>query len=602
MAFPGSRKCFILAIATLFAGSCVSTIEPPRPAPGTRVDMLTYHFDRQRSGWNPHESILTPAKVATYGLELVWQSPQLDAHEGEAPVLFASPLYVDNVRLENGPYFGLSTSIVIAATSTGYVYAINAGSSSDIAPGEILWSQRLSTDPCRDGRMSILSTPVIDIEKGLVYVSSCDSTLLYRVFAFALGSGKLSAGWPVVMNPETVNVPGLNRNGANDFPAQALMYQRGALNLSNDRSRLFVPFGKDHVSGWLISINTRTASIDSAFSTTAVTAEHQGGMWAASGTSIDAEGRVHIATGASIVFTSRKAGIAGVFPDSNHNWGQSIIQLQDSNGLQLSGTYTPFDYCRAQAADIDLGSSGTVVIDIDASKTSTPKLVALVGGKQGNAYLLDRDNMPGSLVRRQGCSDDPASDKSLLSPEVQPHFGTRGPLSVFGPYSADLGFYDYAKSRTTAAQFRDASGNHFLFATGSTKVDANSTETIAPTIVRLVVVTEPDKPAYLAIDRRNMADVLLNPGSPFVSSNNSQDAIVWVLDMNAMKSISVWDKESPPQPVLYAFDAESLAVLWKGEAGDLPTSGKYNEPAVVNGQVIVGTDRIMSFGLKSGRE
>src|SRR5690606_28986039 len=110
------------------------------------------------------------------------------------------------------------------------------------------------------------------------------------------------------------------RNGPNEFPAQALMYQRGALNLSHDRSRLFVPFGKDHVSGWLISINTRTASIDSAFSTTAVTAEHQGGMWAASGSSIDAEGRVHIATGASVVFTSRNAGIAGVFPDSDHNW------------------------------------------------------------------------------------------------------------------------------------------------------------------------------------------------------------------------------------------------------------------------------------------
>lgn len=602
MNFSRSLKYSVLLVGTAMVSACVSTVRPSTGAPDVRVNMLTFHFDRQRTGWNPHETVLTPDSVAAHGLELLWQSPQLDAHEGEAPVLFASPLYVDKVRLEEGPYVGQSTSIVIAASNTGYVYAINAGLSGDITPGEILWSQRLSTEPCRDGRMSILSTPVIDLDKGIVYVSSCDNKLLYRVFAFELGSGRLSRGWPVVMNPETVNIPGLNRNGPNEFPSKALMYQRGALNLSHDGTRLYVPFGKDHVSGWLISIDTLAASIHSAFSTTAVTAEHQGGMWAASGTSIDAEGRVHIATGASVVFTSRKAGIAGVFPDSDHNWGHSIIQLNDYTGLQLAGTYTPFDYCRAQAADIDLGSSGTVVIDVDASRTSTPRLVALIGGKQGNGYLLDRDNMPGGLVRRQACSDDPGTDKSLLAPGVQMHFGTRGPLSVFGPYSADLGFYDYAKSRTTAAQFRDASGMTYLFATGSTKADENSTETIAPTIVRLAIVTGPGEPAYLAIDRRNMTEIFLNPGSPVVSSNNSEDAIVWVLDMNAMKSVSVWDKEGPPQPVLYAMDAETLELIWKSEAGELPTSGKYNQPAVVNGQVIVGTDRIMTFGLKSGRK
>lgn len=595
-------KFVALAIATVLASACATTGDRSQEAAVARVDMLTYHFDRQRSGWNPYETILTPGSVAARGLELLWQSPQLDGHKEEAPLLFATPLYVDRVSLDVEPYTGQSTSVIIAASNTGYVYAISAGTAGNIAPGEILWTQKLSTEPCRDGRMSILSTPVIDLEKGLVYVTSCDTTLLYRAFAFDLGSGRLKAGWPVAMNPDTINAPGINRNPPNEFPPKALMYQRGALNLSHDGSRLYVPFGKDIVSGWLISIDTRDASVDSAFSTTAITAEHQGGMWAASGTSIDAEGRVHIATGASVVFTSRKAGIAGVFPDSDHNWGQSIIQLKDVDGLQLSGTYTPFDYCRAQAADIDLGSSGTVVFDIDPSQTSTPKLVALIGGKQGNAYLLDRDNMPGSLVRRHPCSDDPASDKSLLPPGVRPHFGTRGLLNVFGPYSADFGFYDYAKSRTTGAQYRDAAGNHFLFATGSTKAGAESTETIAPTFVRLAVMTGPGEPAYLAVDRKNMTEVFLNPGSPFVSSNGSRDAIVWVLDMNAMKSVSVWDKEAPPQPVLYALDAESLQVIWKSADGELPTSGKYNEPAVVNGQVIIGTDRIMVFGLRKDSE
>lgn len=591
------QNLYVLTLVSSLLAACAATGD----SPNLRVDMLTYHFDRQRSGWNRSETTLTPQRVAERGLVLEWQSPPLDVFEDKAPVLFASPLYVDKVRLEAGPYAGQTTSIVIAAASTGFVYAISAGRGGDIEPGEILWSRRLSDDPCREGRMSILSTPVIDPDKGLVYVTSCDNKELYRAFAFGLGDGEPAPGWPVAMVPQTVNAPGVRRNGPNDFPDKPLMYQRGALNLNHDRTRLYVPFGKDHVSGWLVSIDTQTASVASAFSTTAVTAEHQGGMWASGGASIDAEGRVHIATGASVVFTSRKAGIAGVFPDSDNNWGQSIIQLQDRDGLQLSGTYTPFDYCRAQAADIDLGSSGTVVVDLDASTTSTPKLVALIGGKQGNGYLLDRDNMPGSLIRRQPCSDDPATDKSLLPPGIQPHFGTRGLLNVFGPYSADLGFYNYAKSRTTAAQFRDAAGNHFLFATGSTKPGTDSTETIAPTLIRLAVVAEPGKPAYLAIDRTN-TDVFLNPGSPFVTSNNSENAIVWVLDMNAMKDVSLWSEETPPEPVLYALDAESLQVLWKTGPGELPTSGKYNEPAVVNGQVIVGTDRIMVFGLGPERQ
>lgn len=35
------------------------------------------------------------------------------------------------------------------------------------------------------------------------------------------------------------------------------------------------------------------------------------------------------------------------------------------------------------------------------------------------------------------------------------------------------------------------------------------------------------------------------------------------------------------QPVPYAFDATSLQLLWRSVPGELHTSGKYNEPAVV---------------------
>lgn len=77
--------------------------------------------------------------------------------------------------------------------------------------------------------------------------------------------------------------------------------------------------------------------------------------------------------------------------------------------------------------DIDLGSGGiSVLADLEPSRTATPRLM-VVGGKQGNAYLLDRERLPGRLDRRPECGLDAATDGSLLPPSPQPQFGGRGP-------------------------------------------------------------------------------------------------------------------------------------------------------------------------------
>ena len=62
------------------------------------------------------------------------------------------------------------------------------------------------------------------------------------------------------------------------------------------------PFGPDP-GGWLIAIDTHTARVASAFSSTAVQEEQQGGMWASGGPSVDKQGRVYIATGANFGYT-----------------------------------------------------------------------------------------------------------------------------------------------------------------------------------------------------------------------------------------------------------------------------------------------------------
>src|SRR5260221_4865607 len=86
-------------------------------------------------------------------------------------------------------------------------------------------------------------------------------------------------------------------------------------------------------------------------------------------------------------------------------------------------------------------------------------------------------------------------------------------------------------------------------------------------------------------------------GSTVVSSNGYREAFVWVLDENARRSAPLAGNNAP-RPVLYAFDAMTLRLLWKSRPGALHTSGKYNEPAFARGSVFVGTDRIQAFGMK----
>jgi len=596
-ALPGISLSGILLL--VFACTSFS----PRGHETAGIDKLTYHNNPQRTGWNNREGILTPQAVASGSFGPIWQSDRFDFFGSTPPRLFASPLYVDSVKISVGKYRGNSLAVLYAVTTTGYVYAVSAFARGGTPAGAILWRSRVTEQPCFKGRFGNLSTPVIDLNIRRLYVTSCHDKLGWRAHALDIGTGQESAGWPVSINHTAVNRPGINKNGATRFPDDLIGLQRGALNMSLDGSRLYVAFAGDGLgAGWIMAIDTVRAEVATAFSATAVTDEPQGGMWASGGPSVDGQGRVHIATGSNVLVVKNKTGIPGVFPESSHNWGQSIIQLKDDrdNGFELAGTYTPFNYCQTAAADIDLGSSGAVVIDLDATTTNTPHLLALGGAKQGNVYLLDREHMPGGLTKRNSCNSDPETDQSLLSPDIQPHFGRRGPINIFGPYSDELGMMDQAKSRTTLAYFSDERGRSYLFISGSSKGGKDFTTSIPPGLARLEIVTTRGRSAYLRVDRLEQTQTFHNPGSPVVTSNGGKDAIVWVLDANAPRSAPLYGSQAP-QPVLYAFDASNLKLLWKSSPGELEVSGKYNEPTVVKGVAFVGTDRIQAFGLQSVR-
>jgi hypothetical protein len=569
-----------LGIAAAICGISLASLVGAAP-----VDTLAFHRDRERTGWNSSEAALTPAAISRTGLRLRWESPQFDAVDGYPPRLYASPLYVDEVQIAAGTHRG-AFRVVFAASSNGFVYAVNAHAKGETAAGAILWRTQLGL-PCKlepnllDGiPTGVLATPVVDRQRRRLYVTSCEPAKRWQAFALDLADGKLLPGWPVAMDEVTLRSPGVNRNAGSEGDARERRFyytlQRGALNVSPDGSQLYVTFG-DTPAGLLVAIDTRTAKVASAFASVATPHRRTGGIWGPGGAAVDADGTVFVVTGSNF----------SGFVDRPNDWTQSVLAFSNGpKGLTLRGTYTPFNHCATATMDIDLGSGGIALLP--------PSRLAVVGGKQGNVYLLDRTRLPGKLDRRPACSTDSSTDTSLLPPEAQPHLGKRGPVNVFGPYSDTYGAMDLARGRSVPAMFRDAQGATYVFVTGNTKKDGPSTTNVAPSLARLKVMTARERSPWLTVEQVERTLVLENPGSPIVTSNGSRDPVVWVLDPNARRS-ALLVGDGAPQPVLYAFDAMTLRLLWRSKPGELHASGKYNQPVIARGTVFVGTDRIQAF-------
>lgn len=607
------------SVSLLLAGMTMAAAARAAPR-----DALTFHHDPQRTGWTSNESVLTPQNVSSKAFGLIWESSQLDGIAGAPPHIYASPLYMDRLRLTDGAYKGRALSVVFTATNAGFVYAINASAHRDVPVGTILWKRQLAP-PCTTGfdgvPIGVMSTPVIDPKTLRLYVTSCTSRKagdggrptdfgdqFYEAYALDATDGTVQPGWPVNLDRGIFNSPGINANAPDPGQPRVrpgknfgtmddyevgdtefnLGTQRGALNLSPDGSLLYVTFGES-IPGWLVAVNTSTAKVMSAFASVSVPHGRAGGIWGAGGAAVDALGNVFVVVGTDF----------GGYVDEPHDWVQSALMFPQpaSDGFVLRGTYTPFNYCHSAVMDVDIASGGaTLLPDLEPSTTSTPHLMAF-GGKQGNLYLLNRADMPGRLDRRPSCSDDASSDTSLLSPKPQPQFGKPGPLNIFGPYSESGNAIDQAKGRSVPAYYRASDGERFLFVNGTSKKDDTSDISVPPCLARVKVVTDPGKPAYLAIDQLEQTVTFENPGSPVITSNGSMHPIVWVLDENARRTASLAGANAP-RPVLYAFDALTLRLLWKSGREELNPGGKYNEPIVARGSVFVATDRVQAFGLR----
>jgi len=111
--FPGA-----LAAALCLAGAASAD-----PA----FDQLTFHGNKQRTGWNAVESALTPAAVSGGNFGKLWDSPAFDSTvvggATYAPHMYASPLYIDDLAITSGAYAGQHFSVDPLADDAGTAFA-----------------------------------------------------------------------------------------------------------------------------------------------------------------------------------------------------------------------------------------------------------------------------------------------------------------------------------------------------------------------------------------------------------------------------------------------------------------------------------------------
>ncbi len=264
--------------------------------------------------------------------------------------------------------------------------------------------------PCGNiSPLGITGTPVIDDVKGAVYLDAMlnteDSGPQHLVFGLALDDGAILPGYPL-------NVATALRSLEMKF-TPSIQNQRSALTIVG--RTLFVPYGGHFgdcgpYHGWVVGIGLDEPPTIAAWSTRAA----GGGVWAPGGISYD--GRSLFASTGNTKDTEEWAD-----GEARHQVGRPISNLQRARVIssrrqtgKRSTTTTRISAARRP-----------LPIDVQ-DRTGVARLV-LALGKDGKAYLLNRDNLGGiggALAVKQV-----ARGPIITAPAVYPAMTARWSLS-----------------------------------------------------------------------------------------------------------------------------------------------------------------------------
>jgi hypothetical protein len=401
--------------------------------------------------------------------------------------VYAQPLYLDD-----GPS---GEAMIIAVTESNNVYALDA------ADGSVIWERNVGPPVSADDLvctkfdpMGIIGTPIVDLASRALFLDAMTTpdggeTKKHLIFSLNVDTGDINPGWPVDVE-ETASYNGIN------FTAE-IQQQRPALSIVGNI--LYVGYGSmmdcNSYHGWLVGI-----PIDNPASVTAWAAAanaHGGAIWGTGGVASDGKN--------PFVTTGNTTGTGG-------NWGGGEAVIRFQPGPIFSGSpsdyWAPINWQSLDQGDVDLGSSGPLLVDVPGA---TPSHLVVALGKDRNAYLVNRDNLGG--ISQPVASAQVASNTILQA----------------------------------AVTYRTKQGTYVAFRAnndGNTVLSAfRITPTNPPTI---------DIPGGWSVTRANGGS-----GSPFVTSTDgNNNMIVWV--------VGTEDHATQGDQRLHGYDGDTGAVVYGG--------------------------------------
>lgn len=347
------------------------------------AQVITAQYGNERTGATLTETMLTPENVNAEHFGKLESLPV----DGD---VYAQPLYVPQLEIAKQG----KRNLLIVATEHDSVYAFDA----DGFVATPLWhttflnrEKGITTVPPTDlqcpfirPEVGITPTPVIDLKTSTIYVlarTKEHGQFVQRLHALDLRSGAEKLGGPVVIE---AFVQGLGHDGTQvtvafnplrENPRAALLLARNTLYLTWASACDVGPY-----HGWIMAYDANTLKRSAVFNTSPDGS--QAGIWQGdAGPAADRGGNLYFVTGNGTFDTG----------DRKRDFGDTILKLGlDKSKLSVRDYFTPFNQAKLNADDLDLGSSGPVLLP-DQAGAHRHLLVA--AGKGEGIYVVDRDRM-----------------------------------------------------------------------------------------------------------------------------------------------------------------------------------------------------------------
>lgn len=506
-----------------------------------QTNVLTQHNDLLRTGWNSTETVLNTANVNKSSFGLLFTRPLDDQ-------MYAQPLIVSNLSIS-----GSTHNVVFAATVNNSVYAYDADNSKVTKP---YWQINLTEKGMRPpnhgdvgeacgtysdftGKIGIVGTPVIDLAAKKLFVVARSVKGNGNFFQYLHAIDITNGNDTKVLITAQVKGTGIGSASGNLPFNPITQNQRCALLLVN--GIIYIAYSShcdtNPYHGWILGYDENTLSQKYVFVNTPNDLE--GGIWmSGAGPAADPQGNIYVASG-------NGGGTAG--PLNLENCFTKLTPNSSTGTLSMTSFFIPDNFAILDAGDVDFGPTQVLLIPNTT--------VALTGCKDGNLYLVNKDNMGGLGTTNNN----------------------RQTLQIGGSMHSSFGYYK-------------GSSQEFIYVWSENQqlaaIPFNHSASLLGTPVRNTTMQGPvgDNGAFLS-----------------VSSNGADNTtgILWV--SHAISPCDAGHQSCPG--ILRAVSANDITKeLWNSTLISSDAAGNYAKfscPTIANGKVYLATfsNKLMVYGL-----